>query len=145
MNVSPAPLSTTAATSVDFVAASMPSATPWITASVRVFFFSGRFSVMTAMSSRSSYSTGSASLMEPASHGPIPRHLLGPPPTAPSPVDPGHPTTTTPTPTRVRAKPNPWDTRTSSPNTRRPRATLTAGNIAPVTAAGSGSACTART
>jgi uncharacterized membrane protein len=41
------------------VAASMPSAMPWMTASVSVFYFSGRLSVMIAMSSRSSYSTGS--------------------------------------------------------------------------------------
>ena len=41
------------------VAASIPSATPWMTASVSVFFFCGRLRVMIAMSSRSSYRTAS--------------------------------------------------------------------------------------
>ena len=59
MSVPSEPRSTMAATSRDFVAASIPSATPWIIASVSVFFLCGRFSVMIAMSSRSSYSTTS--------------------------------------------------------------------------------------
>jgi hypothetical protein len=35
----------------------MPSAMPWITASVSVFFFSGRLMVTKATASRSSYRT----------------------------------------------------------------------------------------
>jgi len=51
----------------DAVARSMPSATPAMTLSVRVFMRSGRFSVMNATVSTSSYSTtGSGSLVPPA-------------------------------------------------------------------------------
>jgi hypothetical protein len=50
----PSPRSTTARTSRDAVAASMPSAIPWITDSVSVLSFFGRQSVRIAIVSRSS-------------------------------------------------------------------------------------------
>ena len=52
--VSPTPRSTTAATSFERLAASIPSAMPRTTPSVSVFFFSGRLSAMIAIPSVSS-------------------------------------------------------------------------------------------